>query len=185
MFTQNIKAVLCDIGGVLYVGDAAIEGALEALERVKEKYPIRFLTNTTQKTSAEVVQKLQELGFSIEKKEVITALDMTKMFLENHKSYAEFLLTDNAIEFFEELKEYPKNYVVVGDAQHNFSYNNLNKGFRTLQKGAKRYNSRSDFRFDSKFIKGLSEWFCIYTVLEAAGRVVSRSCFGSILTTRV
>ncbi|MDH4944434.1 TIGR01458 family HAD-type hydrolase [Sulfurimonas sp. C5] len=137
MFTHNIKAVLCDIGGVLYVGDTPIEGAIDAIKRIKERYPIRFLTNTTQKTGVEVVKKLQELGFEIQQEEVITALDMTKMFLENQKSTAEFLLTDNAVMFFESLKKYPKNYVVVGDAQHNFSYENLNQAFRTLLKGAK------------------------------------------------
>lgn len=137
MFAQNVKAVLCDIGGVLYVGDTPIDGAIDAVKRIKKHYPIRFLTNTTQKTGAEVVEKLDELGFEIEQEEVITALDMTKMFLENQKSTAEFLLTDNALAFFEPLKNYPKNYVVVGDAQHNFSYENLNLAFRTLLKGAK------------------------------------------------
>ena len=137
MFDQNIKAVLCDIGGVLYVGDTPIEGAIDAIARIKKHYPIRFLTNTTQKTGAQVVQKLQELGFSIEPDEVITALDMTKLFLQQKKSTAEFLLTDNALTFFDDLKNYPKNYVVVGDAQDNFSYKNLNNAFRILLQGAK------------------------------------------------
>jgi len=136
MFERNIKAVLCDIGGVLYVGDSPIEGAVEAVKQIKEHYPIRFLTNTTQKTSAQVVAKLQEMGFDISADEVITALDVTKMFLEKEKSSAEFLLTDDAKAFFNELREYPKKYVVVGDAQKNFSYANLNRAFRQLQDGA-------------------------------------------------
>ena len=32
-----IKGVLCDIGGVLYVGDAPIEGAVEAINQIKKK----------------------------------------------------------------------------------------------------------------------------------------------------
>lgn len=135
MFLENTKAVLCDIGGVLYVGDTPIKGAIEAVAKIKERYPIRFITNTTQKTGVQVVQKLRELGFSINEDEVITALDMTKMFLQNHQSSAEFLLTDNVIHFFDPLNHYPKKYVVVGDAQHNFSYENLNNAFRTLLKG--------------------------------------------------
>jgi HAD superfamily hydrolase (TIGR01458 family) len=136
MFERNIKAVLCDIGGVLYVGDSPIEGAIEAVKQIKEHYPIRFLTNTTQKTSAQVVAKLQEMGFDISADEVITALDVTKMFLEKEKSSAEFLLTDDAKAFFNELCEYSKKYVVVGDAQKNFSYVNLNRAFRELLHGA-------------------------------------------------
>jgi len=137
MFPDNIKAVLCDIGGVLYVGDTPIEGAIEAVTKIKERYPIRFITNTTQKTGAQVVKKLQELGFDIAEDEVITALDMTKMFLEEHQSSADFLLTDNVIGFFDSLKQYPVKYVVVSDAQDNFSYENLNIAFRTLLQGSK------------------------------------------------
>lgn len=137
MIDKNIKAILCDIGGVLYVGDTPIEGAIEAVNKIKQNYPIRFLTNTTQKTGKQVVEKLQKMGFDISHDEVCTALDVTKMFLENKKSSAEFLLTDNAMDFFDDLSEYPKKYVVVGDAQENFSYQNLNKAFRTLLGDAK------------------------------------------------
>ena len=136
MLSSSIKAVLCDIGGVLYVGDVPIEGAIEAVRHLKQHYPIRFLTNTTQKTSAQVVDKLQELGFKIDANEVLTALDVTKMFLQSKKSTAKFLLTDDALAFFEDMKEYPQKYVVVGDAQDNFSYANLNAAFRVLNSGA-------------------------------------------------
>jgi len=136
MFDEAIKAVLCDIGGVLYVGDEPIKGAVEAVKEIKKHYPIRFLTNTTQKTSAQVVQKLQKMGFEITSDEIITALDVTKMFLEKEKSFAEFLLTDDALSFFNELKFYDKKYVVVGDAQDNFNYKNLNRAFRKLMDGA-------------------------------------------------
>lgn len=136
MLRNKIEALLCDIGGVLYVGDTPIEGAIEAIGNLKQKYPIRFITNTTQKTASQVVQKLQELGFDIELHEVITALDMTKRFLQKHQSNAEYLLTDSVTPFFDELQKYPKNYVVVGDAQDNFNYQNLNNSFRTLLQGA-------------------------------------------------
>ncbi|WP_428738810.1 TIGR01458 family HAD-type hydrolase [Sulfurimonas sp.] len=136
MFLDTTKAVLCDIGGVLYVGNTPIDGAIEAITKIKEHYPIRFITNTTQKTGSQVVEKLQELGFDITEDEVITALDMTKLFLQNHQSNAEFLLTDNVMDFFDSLKEFPTHYVVVGDAQHNFSYENLNSAFRALLKGS-------------------------------------------------
>lgn len=44
---------------------------------------------------------------------------------------------ESVIPFFDSLAEYEKKYVVVGDAQENFSYENLNNAFRTLLKGAK------------------------------------------------
>ena len=130
-----VKALLCDIGGVLYVGDEAVPGAIEAIGRIKKRYPVRFLTNTTQKSGAQVVEKLQAMGFDIDASEVITALDVTKMFLEREGSGACFLLTEEAKRFFDDLPKKPCRYVVVGDAQKNFSYKQLNKAFRTLMEG--------------------------------------------------
>jgi HAD superfamily hydrolase (TIGR01458 family) len=168
MFPDNIKAVLCDIGGVLYVGDTPIEGAIEAVAKIKERYPIRFITNTTQKTGAQVVKKLQELGFDIAEDEVITALDMTKMFLEDQQSNADFLLTDNVIGFFDSLKKYPINYVVVGDAQDNFSYENLNIAFRTLLDGSKLVAVANNRYFKDDNNKLSMDAGCFVSALEYA-----------------
>ena len=42
------RAVLIDLAGVLYVGDQAIPGAVDALARLRAAgLPLRFLTNTT------------------------------------------------------------------------------------------------------------------------------------------
>ena len=135
MDSSSIKGILCDIGGVLYVGDTPYPGAAEAINRLKASLPIRFLTNTTQKTGAEVVAKLQKMGFDINASEVITALDVTKSYLQQHHSRAILLLTDAATEFFEDLPEAPYHYVVVGDAQENFTYRRLNEAFRILMDG--------------------------------------------------
>jgi len=135
MDTSFIRGILCDIGGVLYVGDAPYPGAIEAIHKLKAKFPVRFLTNTTQKTGTQVVEKLQKMGFDIDASEVITALDVTKSYLKQNHSRAQFLLTDEAAAFFDDLPEAPKHYVVVGDAQENFSYQRLNEAFRLLING--------------------------------------------------
>ncbi|MBD3800921.1 MAG: TIGR01458 family HAD-type hydrolase [Campylobacterales bacterium] len=135
MNTSIIKGVLCDIGGVLYEGDTPYPGAVEAVAQLKARYPVRFLTNTTQKTGAEVVAKLRKMGFGIEASEVITALDITKAYLIERQSRATFLLTDAAERFFDDLPGAPCRYVVVGDAQENFTYSRLNDAFRTLMEG--------------------------------------------------
>ena len=70
METSPIKAILCDIGGVLYIGDTPTPGAVEAIAQIKKYYPIRFLTNTAQKTSEQVVAKLQSMGFDIDASEI-------------------------------------------------------------------------------------------------------------------
>ncbi len=75
MDLAKTKAVLCVIGGVLYVGDHPISGAPETVNRIKTHYPVRFLTNTTQKTGNQVVAKLHKMGFDIDASKVITALE--------------------------------------------------------------------------------------------------------------
>ena len=166
MFDSSIKAVLCDIGGVLYVGDTPIDGAIEAVARIKKHYKIRFLTNTTQKTSSQVVSKLQGMGFDISADEVITALDVTKMFLEKEMSSAEFLLTDDAKDFFSDLQDYPKKYVVVGDAQENFTYKNLNNAFRALMEDAKLLAIAKNRYFKDSDDKLSMDAGCFVTALE-------------------
>lgn len=135
MKTSSIKAILCDIGGVLYVGDTPTPGAAEAIAQIKQHYPIRFLTNTTQKTSTQVVAKLQHMGFDIDASEVITALDVTKSLLQEYGSGAYYLLTDDAAAYFDDLPKTPCNFVVVGDAQKNFSFEHMNRAFRILMDG--------------------------------------------------
>ena len=163
----DYKAILCDIGGVLYSGDKAIAGAIEAVKEIKKHYPIRFLTNTTQKTSEGVVQKLRSLGFDIKKEEVITALDITKMFLQQQQSNAYFLLTDEALTFFDDLQYEKEEYVIVGDAQENFSYNNLNTAFRKLYAGSKLVAIAKNRYFQDK--DGLSmDAGCFVAALEYA-----------------
>ena len=135
MDTLSVKAVLCDIGGVLYEGDTPYPGAVEAVRRLKARYPVRFVTNTTQKTGDQVVVKLQEMGFDIDGSEVVTALDVTKTFLLQHGSTATFILTEDARAFFDDLPVAPCRCVVVGDAQENFTYDRLNEAFRTLMDG--------------------------------------------------
>ena len=167
MKTLQYKAILCDIGGVLYTGDEAIEGAVEAVREIKKHYPIRFLTNTTQKTSEGVVKKLQSLGFEIEKKEVITALDITKMFLQQERSNAYFLLTNEALSFFDDLAFEREKYVIVGDAQENFSYTNLNTAFRKLHSGSELIAIAKNRYFQDK--DGLSmDAGCFVAALEYA-----------------
>ena len=130
------KTILCDIGGVLYIGDKPIDGAIETIDYLKNKYKIKFLTNTTQRTSQDIYEKLKKMGFNIDKDDILTALDVTKMFLLENRSNATFLLTNRALEFFKDIpNEYPKKYVVVGDAKDNFTYQNLNSAFRELIDG--------------------------------------------------
>ena len=47
MKLNNIKGLLIDLEGVLYVGDKIIEGSVETVKYLNNNYKIKYLTNTT------------------------------------------------------------------------------------------------------------------------------------------
>jgi HAD superfamily hydrolase (TIGR01458 family) len=133
---KTIKGLLFDIGGVLYVGDQVIDGAVMTIQMLKESYPMRFLTNTTRRTPAAMLEKLNKMGFYVSQQELFTALDATKSYIQKQNGTAYTLLTDEADSWFSELKSDKPDFVVVGDAYLNFDYPRLNRAFRALMDGA-------------------------------------------------
>jgi HAD superfamily hydrolase (TIGR01458 family) len=74
MLKSNHQLILFDLDGTLYVGDQAIPGAVDALNRLREQgFYLRFITNTTTKSQAELVAQLRALHFSLESHELISA----------------------------------------------------------------------------------------------------------------
>ena len=133
---KKIKGFLLDLDGVLYIIDKPIEGAQETLKKLKEKYPVRFITNTTTKPRKVVYQKLVHMGFDVKEEEIFSALEATKQFLKEKDAGAFLFLTDLALEDMKDIKREPVEYVVIGDARDNFTYENMNKAFRYLMDGA-------------------------------------------------
>lgn len=133
---KTIKGLLFDIGGVLYTGDTVIPGAIETIALLKKDFPMRFVTNTTRTTPETILVKLQNMGFPIEKEELFTALDATRNFVTAQNGTVYTILTDEAQHYFDDLKSEKPEFVVVGDAWHNFDYTHLNEAFRHLHEGA-------------------------------------------------
>ncbi|WP_300367123.1 TIGR01458 family HAD-type hydrolase [Hydrogenimonas sp.] len=133
---NGIQALLLDLSGVLYEGDNMVEGALEAVEVLKKRYPVRFITNTTRKTGRQVCEKLRKMGFDIDEKAIFTALDATKRFLDERDARGYFLLFHNVEGEFSDYTSENPDYVFVADAYTDFTYEKLNTAFRHLMEGA-------------------------------------------------
>ncbi|WP_457640410.1 TIGR01458 family HAD-type hydrolase [Persephonella sp.] len=133
---ENIKGFLIDLDGVLYIIDKPIEGTVEILKKIKEKYKVIFITNTTTRPKKVVYKKLIKMGFDVEEDEIFSALEATKQFLKEKRKGAFLLLTDLAKEDFKDIPSEPVEYVVIGDARDNFNYQNMNKAFRYIMDGA-------------------------------------------------
>ncbi len=69
-----IAGVLLDLDGTLYVGDAAVPGAAEALARLRAaRLPFRLVTNTTSRSRAMLVERLRGLGIAVSAEEIVSA----------------------------------------------------------------------------------------------------------------
>ena len=120
---RDIHGLLIDLDGVLYVGDGAIDGARQALEDLAERgIKRRFVTNTTTRTAAEVVEKLHKLGFDVQAGEVFSAVTATQLFLrgraaEGKNPSVHLLVRDSVLPEFDEFPhdDDAPDYVNVGD----------------------------------------------------------------------
>lgn len=138
--TRNVKGILFDLDGVLYIGDQVVEGAQDVLLELKRHgIPYRFITNTSTKTAASVADKLKTMGFSIECDEIFSAVSATHSFLSARGASSVHLLVQEAVrsEFSEFDQSNPNpDYVVVGDIGAAWDYALLNKVFNEIMNGA-------------------------------------------------
>ncbi|WP_457606264.1 TIGR01458 family HAD-type hydrolase [Nitratifractor sp.] len=135
---QEIRGILFDIGGVLYVGDRPIEGAVELIARLQGRVKMRFLTNSTRRPPSAIYEKLRAFGFDVREEQLFTALAAARRIVERAGGRAVTILTEEAEKYFGPLHciDTASPFVVVGDAGENFNYPRLNRAFRTLMKGA-------------------------------------------------
>lgn len=128
-----LRAVLIDLAGVLHVGDVALPGAREALERLRASgLALRFLTNTTRRTRQRLTADLLRLGFEIAPEEVVTATSAARDFLLRHGLHPHVLVHTGIAEEFADLASDEPDSVLLGDAAEGFSYPALDRCFRVL-----------------------------------------------------
>lgn len=132
-----IKGVLLDIGGVVYVGETALPGAVDAVARLTAGgLPVRCVTNTTRTPLSGIVERLRRMGLAIAAGDVFTPARAARTYLETHK-LAPHLLIHPALEpDLTGLSGGTGRAVVVGDAGEGFSYSAMNAAFRELMAGA-------------------------------------------------
>ena len=156
----NIKAVLIDISGVLAVGGEATPGAVEALVRLRDSgRAVRFLTNTTRKPRAALLEQLGAMGFELSADEVFTAPLAARRVLEQHGWRPHLLVHPDLLPDFEGLDIDRPNAVVVGDAGPAFDYDALNAAFRVLVDGGGSGPDADDGRSAALISMGSNRYF--------------------------
>jgi len=133
---EPVKGILLDISGVLRDGEIPIPGSLEAFKRLKASgLPVRLVTNESQVTRQESLDKLLKLGYEGIGLDDISAPAPTCAKKLKEEGYNPHLLVHKRVlpefEYFQSLDS-KKNCVVIGDAAEGFTYENMNNAFREL-----------------------------------------------------
>ncbi|TIL61773.1 MAG: TIGR01458 family HAD-type hydrolase, partial [Mesorhizobium sp.] len=67
------RGVLLDLAGVIYDGETAIPGGIDAVTRLRQAgLAIRFISNTTRSSKQSVLEHLQAMGLTVTRADVFT-----------------------------------------------------------------------------------------------------------------
>jgi HAD superfamily hydrolase (TIGR01458 family) len=138
--TGPVRALLLDLDGVLYVEEQPIAGAVEAVATLRDAgLGLRFVTNTTQRSRAHTLEKLERLGVPVAPDELVTpaVLAVEHCRARGHERVA-LLMADDVKADFAGLAEADDraDAVIVGDLGERFDYAVLNRAFRLIVDGA-------------------------------------------------
>jgi HAD superfamily hydrolase (TIGR01458 family) len=136
----EVSSVLIDLDGVLYVEQEPIDGAVDAVKRLRDRgIGLRFVTNTTAHSRDRTLAKLDRLGFSVAEHELVTptALALRYCRQRGHRRAA-LVMNEEVKRDFAELEEAGEGAqaVIVGDLGSAFGYDILNHAFRCVMAGA-------------------------------------------------
>ncbi len=138
---KQFKGLLFDLDGVLYIGKQPIDGAHEAIARIRNSHiQCRFVTNTSTLSLASLSSKIKALGFYIPADEIISAPQAALHYLQKQGDpVCRLLLANDVKQDFADFRQSDTaaEYIVVGDIGNAWSYPMLNEVFNCLVNGAK------------------------------------------------
>ena len=135
----NIKGLLTDMDGVWFVGDRALPGAIDTLARLRARsIPIRFVTNTTTTTRAQMARKMLEMGFDVEESEFVTTPTAAAALMRQAGIERVKLVISPSIrnEFPGLTSNQPYQAIVIGDIGRAWNYDLMSELFRVVMDGA-------------------------------------------------
>jgi HAD superfamily hydrolase (TIGR01458 family) len=137
-----MRAFLIDLDGVLYVGKSPVRGAKECLKLMEDRgHCYRFVSNSTRRCRGSVAKRLKGLGYDVPDDYIFTPPLAAIEHIKRTGKERCFLLTTGDVHLdFEAagmtIADKDVDYVVLGDAGPDFTFNSLNKALRLILEGA-------------------------------------------------
>jgi HAD superfamily hydrolase (TIGR01458 family) len=137
---MKYRGLLFDLDGVFHVSDRLLPGAVETLQLLRDrKIPFRIVTNTTTRSRASLVAKLNAIGLPLETSDLVTAPFAAQLYLRSlNNPRCRFVVADDVRTEFTEFvndDESPQ-HIVLGDFEAQVSYTLLNSIFNQIISGA-------------------------------------------------
>jgi len=171
----ELRALILDLDGVVYVGNTPVEGTAEFLRRWREGgKKVMFVTNNSSLSREDYAKKLGRMGIEASPQEILTSGYLAAEYLRRRMPDAKvYVVGERGLK--EELrragmrvlKREDVDCVVVG-IDRNFDYRKLEQALRALQRGAKFLATNADPTYPTE--GGL---------LPGAGAIVSALSFSS------
>jgi HAD superfamily hydrolase (TIGR01458 family) len=139
---DGVDAVLIDLDGVLYVESRPIDGAVEAIGRLRDReMALRFVTNTTAHSRDDTLEKLVGLGIPVADDELVTPAALAVRYCM-HQGYrrVSLVMNEEVKDDFAELEhvtDETADAVIIGDLGAAFGFDVLNRAFRQVMDGAR------------------------------------------------
>ncbi len=143
-------AFIIDMDGVIYHGNRLLQGAAEFVSWLKERGKrFLFLTNSSERSPAELSQKLARLGISVGPEHFYTSALATAAFLSSQKpkgsvyALGEPGLINALYEAGYTMNNVNPDYVVVGEAR-SYNLDTIEKAVNLILGGARLIGTNPD-----------------------------------------
>jgi len=144
------KGFICDMDGVIYHGNRLLPGVHKMVEWFKSKGKrFLFLTNSSERSPRELMEKLGRLGIEVEARHFYTSAQATASFLASQRPggsayvIGDAGLTNALYEAGFSMNEVNPDYVVVGETR-SYSYEKIERAVILVHNGAKLIGTNSD-----------------------------------------
>ncbi len=190
MLPSNIKALILDMDGVVWKGDAPIGDLPATFNRIRERgLKFVFATNNGTKTPEEYQQKLHELGVEVESWQIVTsALGIAFMLANRHpRGTKVFMIGEEGIRAalkekgFEILstEDAPKAEAFVMGIDRNIGFMKVAEATLLVRAGIPFYTTNTDMTFPTPRgeIPGNGSWLSVITSATGVEPIVAGKPF--------
>lgn len=154
---DQVKGILIDLDGTVYIHGKPLDGVQEILDRLMENYNVLFLTNTDSKSKSFLMDYFLRIGLHLPEEKVFSVPEYIHEFLMNSGKSTYLLVTEDLEEYFQDVKQddFSPDCVIVGDVRGRKDLQErLNTALRCLKRGADLYVMQKGITYVSS--KGLS-----------------------------